>query len=411
MTTNLESITIEPARISRLGLVLALFCLLLAPLGLMADKAVVPLVLAAALAGGIAAGRAALPWRSLDRDLALTFGLFIAWCLLTTVWSLNPPAAAGLALRVGLMLFALLYLATLARLLDAPQRRRVACGFCLGFGVTVVVIAVELAFGAPIFTLLKGPAESTYAAISQLNRGVSAVAILVWPLAALAWQQRQRWLAVALPPTLFAFTLLSESSASMLALGAGLLAASLASLGRGAARLVLAVAVIGALLGSPAIVELLKHTGLEQSRFVSQTGLYRMHIWDFVIDRIAERPVVGWGFDASPNLPIEGAQPFRPGGKVVPSHPHNGPLQIMVEIGAVGSLLVVGLLFLIGRRIDNLKHQHRSFAVAMFITILSIASTAYGIWQNHWLAMIGGAAVVFIATLQKPSGEEARPKL
>lgn len=408
MTTYSEPIAIGQAQNRRLGMVLALFSLLLAPLGLLADKAVVPLVLAAALAGGIAAGRAALPWRSLDRDLALAFGLFIAWCLLTTVWSLDPLAAATLALRVGLMLFALLYLATLAQLLDAPQRRRVAHGFCLGFGVTVLVIAVDLAFGAPIFTLLKGPAESTYAAISQLNRGVSVVAILVWPLAALAWQQRQRWLAVALPPALFAFTLLSESSASMLALGAGLLAAALASLGRGAARLVMAVAVVTALLGSPAIAELLQHAGLEQNRLVSQTGLYRLHVWNFVTDRIAERPVLGWGFDASPSLPTEGVEPFRPGKKVVPSHPHNGPLQIMVEIGAVGSLLVVALLFLIGRRIDSLGPQRRSFAVAMLVTILSIASTAYGIWQSHWLAMIGGCTVVFVATLQARGDEEAR---
>ncbi len=408
MTTYSEPIAIGQSQNRRLGMALALFSLLLAPLGLLADKAVVPLVLAAALAGGIAAGRAALPWRSLDRDLALAFGLFIAWCLLTTVWSLDPLAAATLALRVGLMLFALLYLATLAQILDAPQRRRVARGFCLGFGVAVVVIAIELAFGAPIFTLLKGPAESTYAAISQLNRGVSAVAILVWPLAALAWQQRQRWLAVALPPALFAFTLLSESSASMLALGAGLLAAALASLGRGAARLVMAVAVVTALLGSPAIAELLQHAGLEQNRLVSQTGLYRLHVWNFVTDRIAERPVLGWGFDASPNLPTEGVEPFRPGKKVVPSHPHNGPLQIMVEIGAVGSLLVVALLFLIGRRIDSLGPQRRSFAVAMLVTILSIASTAYGIWQSHWLAMIGGCTVVFVATLQARGDEEAR---
>src|SRR3546814_15904804 len=78
--------------------------------------------------------------------------------------------------------------------------------------------------------LLQGPAESDYATYSRLNRGVSAIAVLVWPLAVFSWQRGLRWLALALPPAVLGLTLGSQSSASMVALGAGLLAAAPAGL-------------------------------------------------------------------------------------------------------------------------------------------------------------------------------------
>src|SRR3546814_11526349 len=86
------------------------------------------------------------------------------------------------------------------------------------------------------------------------------------------------------------------------------------------------------------------------------------------------------------------AQPFRPGAKIIPSHPHNGALQILVETGLVGGLLTLALLFLLCRRIDVLAPAPRAGAVAMLVTVLGVAATAYGIWQSHWLAKIGRAS-------------------
>ena len=391
------------AQLDRLGLVLAVFALLLAPLGLLADKAVVPLALAAALAGGVAAGPQALPWRVLDRSLAAAVGLLTAWCLVASAWRFHPLAAAALALRVGVLLVALLYLAGLAQRLEEAQRRRVRLAFCLGFVVTVLVLAVELAFGGPILTLLRGAAGSDYATASRLNRGVSATAILVWPLAALLWQRGLRWLALAVPPAVLGFILLSQSSASVLALGAGVLAAVLAGLGRPLARplarAVMALAVVATLFGSPFAAGLAQQAGLTAVDWLPATAQYRLHIWTVVSDRIAQRPLFGWGFDASPDLPAQDDQPFRPRDKIIPSHPHNGALQIMVETGLVGSLLTLALLFLLVRRIDALAPAPRACAAAMLVTVLGIAATAYGVWQSHWLAMIGAAAALFIALL------------
>jgi O-antigen ligase len=388
----------------RLGLVFALFALLLPVLGLLADKAVVILVIATAVAGGLAAARTigwgALPWRIVDRGLALALAAVAAWCLVRSLWSFAPLAAAALALRVTVLLAVLLYLVALAGLLPAAQRRRVAVAFCIGFAATLMLLVVELVFVTPLLDLLQGPADDVYHALSRLNRGVSTLAILVWPLAALGWAAGQRLPALLAPAVVLAPIAFSQSSASILGLAAALPAALLAALGRPAARLVMAVAVIVTLFGSPFIAQVAQQLGVARSEQLQETAKVRLHVWHVVSTRIAERPLFGWGFDASPTLPTGDFEPFRAGEKVIPSHPHNGALQIMVETGLVGSLLVLALLVLVARRIDRLAAAPRACAVAMLVTILGVAATGYGITQSHWLAVIGAAAAVFLAVRQ-----------
>ncbi|GAB4352900.1 MAG: O-antigen ligase [Kiloniellaceae bacterium] len=401
--------------LDRPALVLTLFALLVAPVGLLADKAVVPLVLAAVVAAGAFALRAApagaRPWQRLDRGVAAALAALMGWALVSCLWSPQPLDAAGLAIRVTLLLLALLLLAGLVRLLDGPRRRRVALALALGVALTAGIVAIEFAFGAPLFTLLRGPAKSDYVTYSQLNRGVSAVAILIWPVAALAWARGPRWAALALPPAVFVLTLFSQSSASKAALGLALLAAVLAAAGRRASRIVLVAALAGTLFGSLLAAPLAQRAGLTDGDFLQQTGAYRLHIWGVVGELIGERPLFGWGFDASRDLPTEGFEPFRPGRKVIPSHPHNGALQIMVELGLVGSLLTFALGLVLARRIEALPDGARPFAVGMTVAVLGIAATAYGIWQSHWLTIIGAAAALFIASLPPPAAtsRESRP--
>lgn len=394
----------DSAKLARLGLVFALFALLLAPLGLLADKAVVILVGATAIAGGLAAGRAvgraALPWRLVDRRLALALAAVAAWCLVSSAWSFAPASAASLALRVALLLAVLLYLVALAGLLQAAQRRRVALAFGVGFAATLLLLAVELIFATPLLDLLEGPARTPYEALSRLNRGVSALAILVWPAAMAVWAAGYRLPALGAPPAVLIPVAFSQSSASVLGLAAGLPAALLAALGRTPARVVMAAAVIVTLFGSPFVAEVAQQAGMTRSAEVQATAQYRLHVWHVVSTRIGERPLFGWGFDASPDLPADDFAPFRPGEKIIPSHPHNGALQIMVETGLVGSLLVLVFLVLVARRIDRLPRVPRACAVAMLVTILGVAATGYGITQSHWLAVIGAAAAVFTALRQ-----------
>ena len=65
---------------------------------------------------------------------------------------------------------------------------------------------------------------------------------------------------------------------------------------------------------------------------------HRLLIWSFVGERIAERPLLGWGLDASRAIP-GGKEEIRPGLTRLPLHPHNAALQVWLELGMPGALL------------------------------------------------------------------------
>jgi O-antigen ligase len=83
---------------------------------------------------------------------------------------------------------------------------------------------------------------------------------------------------------------------------------------------------------------------------------------------------------------------------MTPLHPHNAPLQILLELGAVGAAIVFALLMLLCGRIAGLSRPDRVCGQALFVGTLAIACTAYGLWQNQWLAMMGSVALLIPLT-------------
>src|SRR5260370_12170289 len=89
------------------------------------------------------------------------------------------------------------------------------------------------------------------------------------------------------------------------------------------AEVALAISV-GAIIAAPlpfARLERLPGLGETADSFKISAG-HRLLIWSFAGDRIAERPLTGWVFEASPAIP-RGAEPITPGGTWVPFSPHN----------------------------------------------------------------------------------------
>jgi O-antigen ligase len=84
--------------------------------------------------------------------------------------------------------------------------------------------------------------------------------------------------------------------------------------------------------------------------------------------------------------------------QLLPLHPHNAPLQILLELGVVGAVIVFVLLMLLVGRIEGLPRPARVCGQALFVSTLAIACTAYGLWQNQWLAMMFSAALLFPLT-------------
>lgn len=125
---------------------------------------------------------------------------------------------------------------------------------------------------------------------------------------------------------------------------------------------------------------------------------HRYLIWRFAADRAAERPFLGWGFDASRSLP-GGHQLTGERAELLPLHPHNAVLQVWLELGVPGLLLLCVVLWRTYMPPGWERFPRRELLVrTLTVTAVFIAASAtFGIWQSWWLATI--AMVLAVTSL------------
>jgi O-antigen ligase len=278
------------------------------------------------------------------------------------------------AARLAGIFAAALAMAPAAGRVSVP--RSLALYLLIGFIVALVMATVDLATDGA----LSKPFSTRVYQSAWLNQASVAFAILLLPTGAALFAAGYR-----LPGLLFA--VLGAATIFALAGAAGLLFALAcwcrrATVTRAAAALsVLAVVTAPLTFARLDWVSGVVHTADE----VKLSGGHRLLIWSFVGDRIAEHPLRGWGLDASRAIP-GGRDPIRPDETWLPLHPHNAPLQVWLELGAPGAVLLALLgawIWLAFGRLD----WPRFYAAAAGGGLASafVASTAtYGIWQEWW---------------------------
>jgi len=126
--------------------------------------------------------------------------------------------------------------------------------------------------------------------------------------------------------------------------------------------------------------------------------LWRLEIWSFAGELVQEKLWFGHGLDASRvlngEMNLAGYNIER-----LPHHPHNAALQVWLETGLVGSLLLAYTLVAIGGRIAMSPRLSKLQAVAIawvLIVYVSLIFFSYGVWQEwHQAAVALAATAVF----------------
>ena len=333
---------------------------------------------------------------ALDRPLFAAVGLLAVWAGLSGAWA--PESGEALAKFARAAGFAFVALAAL----PALSARSALTALRIGAGAAVFVLAVECVAGWPVYAMLRGvPSNGPDALAPFANRCITALAFAVWGI---ALATGRRWAVHLMPLALAAFCLFFENLSAIVALIAGTAAAGLASVHRQLGRVVLAAACAGALFGGP----LLALSGVLPKERVSATLESRLLIWELVNELIAEKPVAGWGFTAARQLPITFTRTLDDGTSHThyPLHPHNFGAEILMELGLIGLIPAIAILFLVVRRIDRLEREtERIAATGLAVTILSAGSTAYGLSQSHTLAMILFGIMAFGMALRTGPGD------
>jgi O-antigen ligase len=375
--------------------------LLLPPLLALVPHGAAPLAAFAGLcAAGLILANPPYRFRALRRA-AMILGALLLWGALSAGWSIDPGRSLVLDARLAGLFVAAIALAAAASRVAAPCR----LALCLTIG-TAIAIALALS------DLASGGGVSQYVSVrafwgARLNQIAVWLALLWLPLSALLIC-RGRTLSGSLAGIAMAGTVLAlDGTAAKLALGLSLPVAALVYWRRGAVARILAGLSVLAILMAPLTLPRLAHLPAvfaAADAFKDSAG-HRLLIWSFTGDRIAERPFLGWGLDASRSIP-GGKDEIRPAQSWLPLHPHDSALQLWLELGAPGAALFalfVGLLWL---RLGEAPWPRIYAAAAggsLFVAC-SVAFGGWGIWQEWWLGTLSLALFAILVMARATEG-------
>jgi exopolysaccharide production protein ExoQ len=348
---------------------------------------------------------------------------FFLWMLLSALWSPDAGDSVSLALRLAGLAFAGLIL--VGHFLDLPPERlrRPVVALAIGLTLSAAAVAIDLPLGGHLGGALHPPAPAHYDPALFYARAITLHAVFVVPL--LVALIRLRAVALGLVHTAITTAALFETASlsGKVALAVGLVIC-LAVYGlpvlRWAGLALLALAAVAVPFVFPLTVSAATDCWLTEHK---PSALHRVLIWNFVAAHIHQRPLAGWGLDASRQLPGGKAQvelrvcpPAADAGRValrsdiLPLHPHNAILQVWVELGAIGALLGFGPIFLAIIRVFRMRAWQSRLTQAMFTAViasaLSVSLVSFGIWQEWFLAGLFIAAGPAMLAARLPA---ARP--
>jgi O-antigen ligase len=331
----------------------------------------------------------------------------VIWALITMLWSpfsVSVPnfhkmsavqSLTGLKLVLQLALYGAVVAAMPAvRVKAADQGLYIlAIGLC----VLAALVLFEGFSGQTIYLAFRDMVhQATRPDLARRNvaRACYPLALLIWPVALYLWRRGggARAGALLLGAMTLASAIILQVDAPILALVLGALTVLAVRLG-GRLMFTAAIAVtVVYFIMTPVLVSEFVHPQAAQvagSVAKASWGI-RVSIWRYVSLLIEQRPFLGWGLDASRMFP--GA---------IPLHPHNGALQIWLELGAVGAALTATFFAWLFVRIESIWRYDPalgSCAAGSTVAYLVIGALSFGIWQEWWLAL-GGVTVAVITCL------------
>lgn len=336
--------------------------------------------------------------------------LFALLCAASTAWSIVPGFSALAALRFCLLLAgAMLYYGTLDGFGD-EMREKLAGVAVISWAAALALLCAALAwrclperFG--LDALLAGRLNA-----GALKSGVIILVVTYLPVIHLyrAAGRRPGWLIwAALAPLVLAGKA-AESSSALMALCAALPVWALAARFPHAVRRTVLVLIPALLLAMPVLILALPPEATAKAiPHFPPSFFHRLVIWDFVHDRILDRPLLGWGADSGRAVPGGGdefvatfavpwsAAPYTGKYEHLPLHPHNLALETWLNVGLAGVLALAWAL--VSMLASWLKPGDSALAVRAGWVVggCVVALVSFGMWQMWWLALLMLAAGLF----------------
>ncbi len=414
------------------------------------------------LAAAVLHRRAAGAWPRPAPGLALLAALaLLAWLAVSAAWAAEPGRALGTALRLGGFVLLGAAAARAVRASTPEGLERLVRGLVIGLALGIALALADFLTGHAIRAFVRGlktvPPELVYGlkpAVSVSAAMLPLVVFLPRPVPMAASGGSPAWLPGAagggrsaarpieagggsvgraigmiwavrlvLAAGGLAAALLLPADAARIATVAGLAAGLAAMLAGAWAARVLAGGLAALILAAPLLCATLLPR-LPALEAIPPSAAHRILIWDFAVARIAERPLLGWGGEASRTIPggrdlfapatlerfglaSEASRAWfaRPVAQRLPLHTHNAALQLWLELGAVGALLGAGVAAALGALAARVPPPLLPAATGAYAASAVIGMLSYGVWQEWWIGML----ILLVVTLAALGARQPGP--
>ncbi|MGE7472641.1 O-antigen ligase family protein [Bosea sp. NPDC003192] len=333
----------------------------------------------------------------LTAPIAMVVAAFLAWSLVSIGWSHNPSMSVRAWGELVLPIVFALAIAASRQWRRSPALLR------------SLAVALIVASGLLVFELASGLSQRSALGSGKMmsfvfNRPAIVLLLLAVPTVHALWSRPAGWfdraLAALLAVIVVVFVFRSDSEAAKLGTLVLVLCWIFAAVAPRVALMATALAfvltfAIAPVLG-PTAERLVPSFVLNRLDVMSAQA--RIDIWDSFGEVARARPVAGAGFGTSATMHLHPVAPqvsVEHRTLLEVGHPHDMPLQVWAETGAVGAglLTLAGLLLFAWLR--RLPAAELAPRLALFAAAFSIATVGHGAWQGWWIAGLGAATILF----------------
>jgi len=329
------------------------------------------------------------------RNPVVVFGLlFCVWMALSLTWA---PVFALSALAKAYAVIALAIVLSIGITHVSPnQRTALIKPLATSCGALVIILVVERLTGG-FFIALDRSSETPAQLLNAMNGGLVLLTSLSFCAAAVMYRVTADVRRIALFGIfVLVLTMTFRMDAVPVALLAGAIAAAAALIWGRSVVIGLLVLIGAGVLMWPLAAWLAADAGLDVwiAENVHPNWGHRIAIWGGVSELIADKSLLGYGFNAARVVGQTADLMPDPQGRTSFLHPHNGLMQVWLELGAVGVALLYATVITGARAVLARCQDIRVAAAIMgtFVSMLTIWLLSFGVWQGWWMSVLGMAA-------------------
>ena len=373
-------LVINPAVIVGVIAFLTPICILYIPLFL---AVVLPVAAIFLLTSRFAAGRPKFNFDPIPSGAILGMLAMVAF---SVFWSYESELTLDRLPRTVIAVISGVVFITAVKGLDDRTARVFSRCFLASMMLVLVLIMIERSSGGMLLPYSRTHDTGMFF-LNQFNRPLSIMSVLIWPVVVIL--ARRHWALATAAIGLYLACLpffINISAFAAIAIGAVIFAFvyMLPKTGPLIVGIILATTTVAAPTIDyylPAPKSMFETLNLPRSTY------HRLLIWHFTSQRISERPVLGWGFNTSRDMP-GGHKNLDVSEVALPLHPHNAALQWRLELGILGVLFGAAIVLVsteMARRYAA-GRVARAGAVASIGATFVIAMISFGAWQTWWIS-------------------------